>query len=232
MKKMLKLGMFLLMFSGYIHPIDIEVLPHKVSLGDVFVVRVFEKDKINLTIGKSTFPTFISNDRKFRQVILGVPSWWKAGRYPVFINGEEANISLEIIRKEFPTQEIKIAPEKVIENEETKKQREIIFKKILTKTEEKIWKGKFIIPVEGRITTDFGMKRKVNNETRGYHKGIDISANTGTIIKASNEGVVKKGQTMAKVGATGLATGAHLHWGMYIFGVDVNPLNFINNLYD
>jgi murein DD-endopeptidase MepM/ murein hydrolase activator NlpD len=43
---------------------------------------------------------------------------------------------------------------------------------------------------------------------------------------------VKKGQTIAKVGVTGMVTGAHLHWGMYVFGVDVNPLNFVNNEYE
>jgi hypothetical protein len=35
--------------------------------------------------------------------------------------------------------------------------------------------------------------------------------------------VVKPGQTIARVGASGLATGAHLHFGIYVHGKDVDP---------
>jgi murein DD-endopeptidase MepM/ murein hydrolase activator NlpD len=35
--------------------------------------------------------------------------------------------------------------------------------------------------------------------------------------------VVRRGATLARVGATGLATGPHLHYGIYIHGKDVDP---------
>ena len=35
--------------------------------------------------------------------------------------------------------------------------------------------------------------------------------------------VVRTGQAMARVGATGLATGPHLHYGIYVHGRDVDP---------
>jgi len=267
----IKLTVFFLIFSTYIYCIDIEVLPQKVSVGDVFVIKVFKKDDVKLSIGKSNFPTFLSDDGKFRRVILGVPSWWDSGNYDIFVDGKNTDVSIEIIKKEFPTQEIKVAPEKIVENEKTKVQREIISERILTKTKYKMWEGRFIMPVEGKITSEFGVRRKVNDKARGYHRGIDISAPLGSIIKASNAGkvvlvgefilpgkvviinhgqgivstyyhlseilvqedeLVKKGQPIGKVGSTGVATGSHLHWGMYIFGVDVNPLNFVNNIYE
>lgn len=56
---------------------------------------------------------------------------------------------------------------------------------------EKLWEGTFIMPVEGRLTTDFAEIRFVNNEqSSSRHSGIDLAAPIGTEIKAPNNGIV------------------------------------------
>ena len=42
-------------------------------------------------------------------------------------------------------------------------------------------------------------------------------------------GPVKKGEVLAFEGNTGCSTGSHLHWGVYVNGVAVNPRTYINN---
>lgn len=42
--------------------------------------------------------------------------------------------------------------------------------------------------------------------------------------------VVKKGDVVGAVGATGFATGPHLHWGLFVNGLPVNPNQFIKGV--
>ena len=125
----------------------------------------------------------------------------------------------------------------------------------------------FIMPIEGEISEPFGTKRVLNHKTPwGYHGGVDIPADAGTPIQASNGGIVelsdklpvygnvvvinhgqgfatiymhmqerhvKEGDTVTKgeiiglVGSTGLSTGPHLHWGLYLHGVKVDPIRWL-----
>ena len=41
--------------------------------------------------------------------------------------------------------------------------------------------------------------------------------------------MVTKGQKLGTVGHTGISTGPHLHWGVYVFGTSVDPNLFVNN---
>jgi murein DD-endopeptidase MepM/ murein hydrolase activator NlpD len=43
--------------------------------------------------------------------------------------------------------------------------------------------------------------------------------------------VVEQGQVIGLVGGTGRATGAHLHWEVWVNGVQVNPLDWLNQAY-
>lgn len=41
---------------------------------------------------------------------------------------------------------------------------------------------------------------------------------------------VEKGQILGRVGSTGFATGPHLHWQIYVHGVPVNPVQWVQDL--
>lgn len=48
----------------------------------------------------------------------------------------------------------------------------------------------FIKPIEGVFTSGFGARESEYQNVTGYHTGVDLAAQTGTIIKASMEGIV------------------------------------------
>lgn len=122
-------------------------------------------------------------------------------------------------------------------------------------------------PVEGRLSSVFGLRRFFNNEERNPHSGLDFAVPKGTLVKAPADGVVslvgdyffngktvfldhgqglitmychlsaidvkvgdeiKRGQGIALVGATGRATGPHLHWNVSLNNTRVDPAIFIN----
>lgn len=48
----------------------------------------------------------------------------------------------------------------------------------------------FEMPLESKITSDFGKARVYNGSLKGYHSGTDFRAQVGTEVRASNDGKV------------------------------------------
>ncbi len=69
--------------------------------------------------------------------------------------------------------------------------REIIHPLYQTKDENRYWEGLFLMPAEGRISSEYGLVRYINGEFNGYHGGIDIAAPQDTPIIAPNHAKVE-----------------------------------------
>ncbi len=121
-------------------------------------------------------------------------------------------------------------------------------------------------PVDGPLSSPFGLRRFFNGEERNPHSGLDFAVPQGTPVKAPADGEVvlvgdyffngktvfldhgqglismfchlsaidvavgdqvSRGEVVGKVGATGRATGPHLHWNVSLNGVRVDPSIFI-----
>ena len=121
-------------------------------------------------------------------------------------------------------------------------------------------------PVNGPLSSPFGLRRFFNGEERNPHSGLDFAANRGTPIKTPAAGTViltgdyffngktvfvdhgqglismfchlsqigvkvgdqlPRGGVLGKVGATGRATGPHLHWNVSLNDARVDPAIFI-----
>ena len=55
---------------------------------------------------------------------------------------------------------------------------------------EPLWSGDFRAPVRAPATDSFGKRRTFNGKLASIHKGMDFRAATGTVVRASNSGIV------------------------------------------
>ena len=55
---------------------------------------------------------------------------------------------------------------------------------------EPLWHGSFHAPVLARPTDSFGTRRMFNGKLASVHKGMDFRAAKGTVVRASNSGIV------------------------------------------
>ncbi len=79
---------------------------------------------------------------------------------------------------------------------------------------EPLWEGPFVMPAEGRLSTEFGVIRYINNVESGRHNGIDIAAPTGTPVLAASRGVVTLAMELNVTGNTVI-----IDHGLYLFSV-------------
>ncbi len=121
-------------------------------------------------------------------------------------------------------------------------------------------------PVDGPLSSPFGLRRFFNGEERNPHSGLDFAVGAGTPIKAPAAGKViligdyffngktvfvdhgqglismfchlskvdvqlgqelPRGGVLGRVGATGRATGPHMHWNVSLNDARVDPAIFI-----
>lgn len=54
----------------------------------------------------------------------------------------------------------------------------------------RLWRGPFVRPVDGRITSPFGRGREFNGELQSRHMGVDLHGTTGAPIHATARGIV------------------------------------------
>ncbi len=138
----------------------------------------------------------------------------KPGTYPLKVTISKESQSqtkeypIEVVRRDFPEDRVIIAettrkqiltPQNV--NADAQKSADVR-QKGRTEQLNPLWTGKFIWPVQGKITTEYGLIRYVNDIEEGRHSGLDISAPAGTPVLACNDGQVAFAGMMNVTGLT------------------------------
>lgn len=123
--------------------------------------------------------------------LAGIPLSTEPGRYPIKVQSAEGQTELNfnVEEKEYPAQYITIKNKRMVnpnpeDLKRIKADRIPINKALNTWTEQQQIDTDFIAPVDGRLSSLFGLKRFFNNQPKNPHSGLDIAAPAGTAIKA------------------------------------------------
>jgi len=199
--------LFLLLISTLAfadNPLRPEILPTSAKQGDVGLLRVTGLKNLKNLEGEFKGIRFSMNPDsagKAYEALLAVDMDTKPGKYQVKVQGRDQEgkslagaSSLEVKKVSFKTQTLSL-PSSMVDLDPTTLERvnaesqrvEAVFQRT---RKEKLWKGRFLRPVPGEISTPFGLRRVINRQYKSPHSGVDLRAEEGAPILASNAGSV------------------------------------------
>ncbi|MFZ5944704.1 MAG: peptidoglycan DD-metalloendopeptidase family protein [Bacillota bacterium] len=186
----------------FTEPLLIKISKTEIFPGDFFSVLIFntqDNDEIKFTSPFLNFQNeFYPLDmEKIR--FVGVNYRTKPGPYDcqiqVMRNGTSIfneSFTIHVNHKQFPTQHLKVTQTQLNIRTSDRRDDDAKYVRIAKSVSSSapLWEGAFLLPLQGRISTEYGVIRYINNEESGRHAGIDIAALRSTPIKATNSGIV------------------------------------------
>ncbi|MDH5600830.1 MAG: peptidoglycan DD-metalloendopeptidase family protein [Gammaproteobacteria bacterium] len=133
------------------------------------------------------------------QAMVGLPLKIKPGIHKIFTidtRGNKKHYPFSVANKDYETRHLTITNKRMVsptkkDIERHYKERPLILAALKKWTEHENVQTDFIVPVEGRFSSIFGLKRIYNKQKRiRRHTGLDIAAPVGTLIKSPARGTV------------------------------------------
>jgi murein DD-endopeptidase MepM/ murein hydrolase activator NlpD len=137
-----------------------------------------------------------------RSGLLGVDLEKAPGEYELKVTGQTANgesiscsVMVAVKKGLFATEKLQVekqfvepSPEQIKRADEERQKLRDIFDHA---TAERLWNGKFRIPLDGVTTgTNFGKRRILNGNPGSPHSGVDLPGAMGTLVHAAQRGRV------------------------------------------
>lgn len=152
----------------------------------------------------------ISRSGDIATLLIPVDYWTDPGTYQVFVesteNSDSLAISVTVTPRQFGVQQL-VIDETVAastRNDEAYAEYDLYMVPAReSSANQPLFTGAFILPVEGRVSTEFGMYRYVNGSLTSYrHSGIDLAAPAGTPVLAAQSGTVALARPLILTGNT------------------------------
>ncbi len=170
--------------------------------GGVAVIDIGKKSgngKIRVFLGDQRVMVIEREGRAF--AVVGISLDTKPGTRTLTVDDgaqQQTEVEFEVREKSYQTQRITVANPRQVDPDPEDLERIGADKKridaALATWRESPTQLNLILPVEGRRSSAFGLRRYFNDQPRRPHSGIDIAADTGTPIRAAADGrVVESG---------------------------------------
>lgn len=182
--------------------------------GDFLVIEAAPVEMNNALTIEFSFPGTISDYYHFGEslfIVAGISYDTEPGLYTVTIKTEDAEDSnilviadLNIGTKDFHVSRFSVPPSTTVgwtaerlaeDREKTRIARE-------TTEPYPLWLQKFMLPTEGRISSEYAAIRYINDNPPRRHNGIDIAADEGLPVVATNSGIVRLAEFLLSGGNT------------------------------
>jgi len=236
---------------------------------------------IELELLEQKLPMFHVWHKELKHVFrtfVGIPITTQPGRYRVVVRGNSRDGTplsifawLEVRKARFRVQQIRLPKRKtkLLDPEQLQKEGNLLTIEFRKQDRRVYFASPFCKPAAGRISSEFGLRRRYNEHAiSSHHKGLDIANRKGTPVQAANGGRVaiaaawpshgktvvinhghgittvyihmdeilvkngewvKRGHLIGRIGSSGIATGPHLHFGISVNNVRVDPDQWIRN---
>ena len=198
---MIKKTLFILFFATLIFKFAIaEILPASLPVpGGIAVVHLHSdfNEHSKAYFGKKRVLTRKINNKW--QALIGLPLKIKPGTHKLYTlnsQGKKKHYLFSVSNKDYETRHITIKNKRMVsptkkDIERHYKEKPLIVAALKEWTENNYVQTDFSIPVEGRFSSIFGLKRIYNKQKRiRRHTGLDIAAPVGTTIKSPARGTV------------------------------------------
>lgn len=191
-------------------PEMITVSKKVVTQGDMIQIDALHVDPTDaISVEQTLIPTFT-----WYQTSGGLRGYiptnyaTQPGIYTITLKNETTQsvyqYEIEVLSRSFREQVFSVDPnvQASTQNDEAYEEYRRVFNPIRkTSHPERYYTEPFILPTQGKLTTEFGESRVVNGKPTNYrHTGIDIAAPTGTPVLATNSGKVVLATDMILLG--------------------------------
>ncbi|VAW92884.1 Peptidase, M23/M37 family [hydrothermal vent metagenome] len=171
---------------------------HNPVPGGIAIIELKTKDKNKPDVFYKNKKIMVRKNAGHWQAIVGLSLNTKSGQHKIKIKTKDKKLKYQIFatkNKEYKKQYITLKNKGMVTLSPENLKRAISDKKISKKAfatwlEKNNIKLDFIMPVDGIVSSRFGLKRFFNKKPRKPHSGIDIAAPTGTLIKSPADGRV------------------------------------------
>jgi murein DD-endopeptidase MepM/ murein hydrolase activator NlpD len=258
------------------HPLELRVSAATIPQGGTVEVRVLSAStvqQVTVRFAGRTWRVYAAGQHAWR-TIVGTDPRTTPGRHAVIaeVTGRDgvrvsAKQEISVTRVAFATRRLTFDPDRrpLLSPEAAAEERRRVTAALRVLHPEQLWTRPLAVPVDGPVSSPYGVLSVYHGQVRGFHGGVDIAAAEGTPVRAAADGIVRlaealplsgnavlvdhglgvvtsylhmsainvrtrqrvsRGDLLGQVGSTGLATGPHLHWGLRVNGVRVDPMHW------